>query len=351
MTIGKILAISGVALCLAACQDKKKPEKPAVKPAKVMTLTVPITSTKRYFPGKVEASNRVNLSFQVKGRVEKFPVLEGDELKIGAVIAKLDPSEFQYNLNQAQSKYNLTQSQENRYATLLKDGHVAHADYDREKSAFDVAKADLKQAKKDLSDTILKAPFDGVIVRKYVKLYQQIKPNEQIVSFQDMTQVDIRVSLPENVIAQTKKEKDRDLTVSFEALPKRSFKATVKEFSAEADPETQTFDAILTMPAPKNANILPGMTATLLLNLPINNSHANNVYMIPAAAVFKSEAGASSVWLVTPNTNKVTLQSVTTGKLSGSDIAILKGLKAGDVIVTAGVHFLQPDEKIKPLMD
>jgi RND family efflux transporter MFP subunit len=349
MKIRTLLTMTCVALVLVACKEESKPQKSHIKTAKVMTITSPITSRKRYFPGKVEASNRVNLSFQVGGRVEKFPVKEGDELKKNAVVAKLDPREFEYNLKQAESKYNLNKVEEKRFSTLHKQGHVSTSDFDKKKSSFEVAKANLQQAQKDLKDTVLVAPFNGTVIKKYVKLYQQIKPNEHIASFQDIGQVDIRVSLPENVIARMKRDSKPDLNVVFEAVPSKSFPVTVKEFSAEADPETQTFDVVLTMLAPKNINILPGMTATLLINVPIPNASHN--YMVPSSAVFKDQTGKSSVWLVDPKTNTLKQQPVTIGTLAGDDLQILSGLKSGDKIVTAGVHFLQPNEKIKPMQD
>ena len=350
MKLWKLTAISVMAIMLVACKGKEEPKAPVIKTAKVMTIKAPANVHTRYFPGKVEASNRVNLSFEVSGKVETFPVVEGAKLKKGALVASLNQDEYKYNLSQTQARYDLAKSQEQRYGTLVKEGHVAVVDYDKQKAAFHVAEADLKQAKKNLQDTILKAPFDGTIIKKYVKQHQQIKPNEHIVSFQDVNVIDIRVSLPENVIANIKKETKHNLKVTFEAVPKRSFKVEIKEFSAEADPETQTYDAVLMMSAPKDVNILPGMTATLILSLPIRNVKSD-IFNIPVNAVFKSEQGAPSVWLVEAKTHKIKAQSVKTGRLVGDNIQIISGIKPGDVVVTAGVHFLHANDEIKPLQD
>lgn len=349
MKIRIVLTIVCLAFMLSGCKEESKPQKPHTKTAKVMTISAPVTSRTRYFPGKVEASDRVDLSFQVGGRVDAFPVKEGDEIKKGTVVAKLDPSKYEYALKQAESKYQLNRVEEQRYRQLHKEGHVATSDLDKKKTAFDVAKANLQQAQKDLKDSILKAPFDGTVVRKYVKLYQQVKPNEHIISFQDIKQIDIRVSLPENVIAHMKREKKLDLEVVFEAARNKKFTVTVKEFSAEADPETQTFDAILTMPAPKNINILPGMTATLILNVPIPNAQTS--FMIPSSAVFKDQQGQSAVWLVDTQTHTITAKTISIGPLSGDKIQVKSGIKTGDQIVTAGVHFLQAGEKINPTQE
>lgn len=348
MRIRTFIILCSIPMCLIGCKESEPSKSAPPKPAKVMVVKAPVQHKQRSFPGKVEASTRVNISFQVNGRIAKFPVREGQELQKGELIAALDPSEFTYAVDQAQAQFNLKQSQEQRFKTLVKDGYVSKADYDKRKSDFDVATANLKKAKKDLADATLYAPFNGTIIKKYVKLHQQVKPNEHIVSFQDINQIDIRISLPENVIASMKEDNDRKIKVSFEALPGQTYMATVKEFSAEADPETQTFDAILTMPAPKDVNVLPGMTATVRIRLPMDNENIKDSYLIPAAAVFKSEQGVSSVWLVAAD-DTIKSQTITTGELTGDKIVVTQGIKQGDQIVTAGVHFLREGEKIKPL--
>lgn len=340
--------IALMTISVASCKEAEKPKPTPPKPAKVMTVSAAIQHKQRSFPGKVEASTRVNISFQVGGRIARFPVREGEELKKGALIAALDPSEFNYNVNRAQAEFDHKKSQEQRFRTLVKDGYVSKADYDRRKSDYDVATANLKKAKKDLADAVLFAPFDGTIIKKYVKLHQQVKPNEHIVSFQDIRQIDIRLNLPENVIATLKANDNHNIRVSFEALPGKTYAAAVKEFSAEADPETQTFDVILTMPAPKNVNVLPGMTATVRIVIPIDNDNIKNSHLIPVEAVFENQDGQPAVWLVQAD-NTLRLQPVKTGELIGNQITVIEGIKQGDKIVIAGVHFLKANEKIKPI--
>lgn len=264
------------------------------------------------------------------------------------MIAKLDPKEFEYNLHQKEARYQFTKSQLSRSKTLYKKGFVSGTDYDRKTSDFQIAEANLRQAKKDMADTKLLAPYDGTVVRKYIKEFQQIKVNEPIVSYQDINFIDVKINIPENVIANIKKSKDKPVSVVFEAVPNRSFDLKVKEFSAEADPETQTYSAVFTMPAPKNVNILPGMTATVKLDLPAKKIKNNKVLLIPSSAVFINPEKNNTVWLVTPKTNKIKMTTVTIGELRGNKIQILNGLKPGEIIVTGGVHFLQNNEKIRP---
>lgn len=332
---------------LVACKQEAPPSKPAPKLVTTFTVAPPLQTQVRRFPAKVEASTRVNLSFQVGGRIQHFPVTEGQNLKKGDLIVSLDPSTFNYNLNQNQAQYDFDKVQETRLKTLLGQGHISKVDYDKAVSAFRISKANLNQARKDLADSKLYAPFDGTIIKKYVKLYQQVKPNEQIVSFQDINHIDIRVTLPENIIARIKHRYKAPINVSFEAVPHKTFKAHVKEFSAEADPETQTYDAVLTMPAPKSINILPGMTASI--ELPISVSNATQaIYLIPVSAVFKSQSGDSAVWLLDTKKNTISKRPVTIGALQDGNVQIQNGLSKGDIIIRSGVHFLRAGETVKP---
>jgi RND family efflux transporter MFP subunit len=138
-----------------------------------------------------------------------------------------------------------------------------------------------------------------------------------------------------------------DVFAQFAASPDKKYKLSLKEYSTEADPKTQTYRVVMTMPAPKDINILPGMTATVSGS----RTEAGSTRMvIPAIAVFADEGGGSNVWIIKKETMMVNKQKVTTGDLTGKDaIEIVDGLKPGDVIAVAGVSHLREGMKVRPL--
>ncbi len=338
-----------ISLSLSACSnnsDQTTAEK--ARPAKVITVGQAVSSANHNFPGIVEAARSVQLAFQVPGKIISFPVLEGDDLKQGQVVAKLDPREYEYQLSQSKAEYEYEAAQVKRLESLVKQGFVSRSHYDKSVSKYSIAKANYQQAQKDLNDTVLKAPYTGMITRKLVKEQQEVQAKQAIANFQDITEIDVRANIPENVIATVKRNASPAVTASFPAAPNRTFTMKVKEFSAEADPETQTYAAVFTMPAPKDVNILPGMSAKVVIHFN-HSSQQTSYYLLPSAAVFTDANGQSFVWRLNNKSNQVHKTPVTIAGLKGSNVEITKGLHPGEQVISAGVHFLQEGQKVRPL--
>ncbi len=124
------------------------------------------------------------------------------------------------------------------------------------------------------------------------------------------------------------------------SLPDRSFAARIKEFSTTADPVTRTFKVTLAFENPPDANILPGMTAKVVIT-PRPSGARPGQQMIPSSAVLADEGGAAFVWIVDPSTMRAQRAPVEVGDLSGSEVEIRSGLSDGDLIAISGVHSLR----------
>ncbi|MBW1786110.1 MAG: hypothetical protein JRK53_05740 [Deltaproteobacteria bacterium] len=127
--------------------------------------------------------------------------------------------------------------------------------------------------------------------------------------------------------------------------------ATLKEFATRADPATLTYQVVLTMPAPDDIRVLPGMTATVSGKGKAQESGAEKI-IIPAIAVFADESGKSKVWIVDRGTMKVSARPVIAGELTGSaSIRILSGLKPGDHVAVTGVAQLREGMQVRDLKE
>ncbi len=133
--------------------------------------------------------------------------------------------------------------------------------------------------------------------------------------------------------------------VTFQAIPGKAFPATVKEYRTQADADTQTYRVTFTLPAPKEATILPGMTAAFT---PLGE-HTQQIvtYDLPVTAVITDGDGNPYVWLVDRDAMTVNKQPVKVGQLTGGKIRVLEGLKTGDEVVTAGGSYLAEGYKIR----
>ena len=348
----RLCALLGVAaLGLAGCSDPDPLDagSAVVRPIKAFTIPAATDGVSRSFPGRVRAAERVELAFSMPGKLIELPVVPGQAVDEGDVVARLDPRDYESEVQAAQAQFNEAKANFERGKDLVEQGHISRMDFDRLRANYEVAGARLTTARKALDDTALLAPFGGTIARRHVDNYQEIRANEPIVSLQDNRIIEIVVDAPEQLVAASPGDGQARLVATFEALPGVRFPLTVREYSAEADPDTQTYEIVLAMPRPEGANILPGMTANVIAWRPAPDGPANGVIRVPAVAVFANEAGEPQVWTIAAD-GTVGRQPVTTGALAGQDrIEILSGLEPGDTIAVAGVTRLREGQVVRPV--
>lgn len=339
-------------VALAACRGEEETtqEVPVVRPVKTITLGGD-QGGGRSFPGKVQGSQRVNLSFRVQGPLVEFPVNEGDEVKKGQLLAKLDPRDYEIAYDEAYALYIEAVADYNRYRDLYERDAVPVADLDVRRAKRDTAKARLDYARANLDYTTLKAPFSGYVGAKYVQNYQEVRPFDNILSLQDLTVVEIVIDLPENILSSVKQGDIVKLYATFRAAPGEEFPLTIKEISAQADPRTQTYRATLSMDQPESIRVLPGMTAQVHARTKTNGNRNGQYFIIPAIAVVPGDGAGQYVWIVDQNDSTVHKRKVSVGSVTGErDIEILGGLEPGDMVVISGTAQLREGMQVT-LMD
>jgi RND family efflux transporter MFP subunit len=220
---------------------------------------------------------------------------------------------------------------------------------DRAKAEVDSAQAAVDTARDQLGYTTLLAPFGGVISKRYVDNYQEIRAKEPIVSLDDVSSVEILVDVPELIVATFKEGGETQVVAEFAAAAGKQYPLTVKERAMRADPKTQTYQVVLRMPQPDNINVLPGMTATVTGSARMRNE-TKEVFIVPAIAVVADAAGNPNVWVVDKEILKVQRRTVKTGDLTGTDsIEIIDGLKSGDTIAISAVSRLREGMRVSDL--
>lgn len=335
----------------SGCKKEEPPPKAeGPRPAKLVTVSSGAEALNRKYPGKVRASNRVELAFQVSGPLVELPVAEGTFVKKGTLVARILPRDYQTALDAARADARASQQQYERTKQLYIRKQVSKAEFDAAKRAFDVSRAQVEKARNALQDTRLTAPFSGMIARKYVDNFQEVTAKQRIVSLQDLSELEILVDVPQVAMARV-----RNLTIGeemahavFPSAPDKEYPLRLKNFETEADPQTHTYRVILSMPAPEDLNVLPGMTPTVIGKTPMDPDQIQSRIFIPAAAVFADETGNQFVWVVDA-AGAVSRRQVKAGPMTGDRIQILSGLSGGEKVVAAGVHQLQPGMQVRPL--
>lgn len=352
----KKIIVFTVALLLLACKEEKKEVKVSPKPVKSMTIQPKLKTQKREFVGKVEATIKAELSFEVSGKLKQLPIVEGKQIKKGQLLAAIDPKRFQDAVDQAQAKYKLDKAQFERAEGLIGKNFISKSEYDILKSKMKIAKANLETTQKNLTDTKMYAPFNGFVAKIYVENYEHVKAKEAIMIVHDLEVMDVEIQIPEYIAKQIQSDSKQSKTKQkyhafaiFDDFPKYKFPLTYKEYSSRADEQTQTYRVVYSMEAPKEVNVLPGMSVTVVADVPDYKNMKQSYFTIPSSSVFSSLDKKPQVWLIDPKTNKIHAVKIQTTTLTGNNIKVLKGLKEGDQIVVAGVHFLREGQTVKPI--
>lgn len=308
----------------------------------------------REFPGKVRASQRVNLAFSVPGLLVKLNALEGRVVRKGEIIAQLDQRDHQNALDVVHAKYVDAKQNFDRTTALRKSKVVPEADLDRSKATYDMAAANLRISKKSLADTILRAPFDGLIATRYLENHEHVQAKQPIVSIQDISRVEVVLQIPERLVARGGSESLQDVNVHLDADGGRWFDAKIREFSAQADPVTMTYELVLEMDPPKDIHVLPGMTATVRAKLsrryPVEN-WTESLTVVPAGAVVNSPDGKTYVWVIGEVPGKPKRIPVILGAPREDGIEIRSDLHPGQRVATSGIHFIDETMMVRPMRE
>ena len=358
------LAVSGLVLFgLAACsRQEPEPPPPATRPVKLFTVEGGKADMVRTFPGRVDASQRAELAFRVSGQLQEILVKEGDLVEAGQVLARLDPADFEVALEDRQATFDNAQRNFERGKELIVDGNISRLDYDRMEANFRTSSAALAQAKLNLEYTVLTSPFKGRIAQRRVENFEDVQAQQTVFWLQNIDELDILIDLPESVVrsvrgtARSDRDSNRDLATGevaspvkaiarFEGRSDESFPLRPKEIATQADQQTQTFRATFIMEAPETFTVLPGMTASVTLDLS-GAVEKEGIKWVPVRAVQADSEHKARVWVLDPDTMTVSAKPVEIGRMSGRELQVLSGLDGGEQIVAVGAPYLAEGMKV-----
>jgi RND family efflux transporter MFP subunit len=352
-----VVVLLSASLVIAACGPKEVAERPEVaRPVKMITVGVNAGGETLEVPGSVFAAQSADLAFEVSGQMEARMVDEGQFVKAGDVVAKLDARDYVAQRNRAKAQRDTAKSDYDRYAEAFKGNAVTAQDVSRSKGHLDVTEADLEVAEKALDETQLRAPFGGRIVARLVEDFANVQAKEPVLSLQDESSLELRVDVAErdwvrgdSSIPREELTKIMNPRVQIASLPGREFAGYLKEMSANADPVTRTYRVTLGFEPPEGASVSPGMTGSVIVDRNSREQSGEENLSIPANTITADDVGNPFVWVVDPSSMRVRKQEVQIGELSGSNVKIAGGLSVGDQVITSGVNSLSENMLVRNL--
>ena len=289
------------------------------------------------FPGKILPLNYSKLAFEVPGKIQQVKIDIGDAVKKGDILAFLDPSEMQANLNQAQARFDLAEQALKRFQDLKSKGFISNQELDRANSEFLIAKAQVDLYSVKLEQTYIRAPFDGYIQNRFLDSGTVISPGAPILEIIDSSFVEAHVSVPSNVIEGLMEGESYSFLIGMEIFP-----ATLKRYTKMSGQGSDNRLCIFEF----NTFISPGSVSYLQLRQKKIKTGA----WVPLKSLSQGTQGLWNLYTVSKDNNeqfKVAKEIVELIHVEGDNAYIAGTISTGDMVVSGGAEKVIENEILK----
>ncbi len=360
-----LLLIVVSTLMIQGCDKEPVEEKQVIRPIRAMQVADVTQFRQRQFPGIAKATQEVDLAFRVSGPLTEFPVNVGDLVSKNDVVARIDPRDYQVQVNnargqldRAKAKVKRAEADYNREMKILSEdaGATSMAAVERKEAFKDQARAEVSSVQATvastrdrLSYTYLRAPFDGIVVSTYVENFEDVQAKKPIVRIVDDSKIEMIINIPESLISFASQA--TNIEVVFDPFPTVKIPAEIKEVGTEASKSTRTYPITLIMDQPSDIKILPGMAGKATgESSSTEDAQIATGIQVPLTAIFSpDDIEKTYVWIIDKESKQVTRREVTTGSLKDSGIIVTQGISTGEWIAIAGVHYLREGMDVKIL--
>lgn len=326
------------------------------RPARVTEISYHLRGRSTMMAGTVVPRIEATLGFRVTGKVIERLVDVGATVQPGQPIARLDPADYKLAVDNARAAlasadadWQRARADYERYQQLRNTGAFTLQTFELRQSTAATAQARVEQARSQLSTaennlayTTLHADSPGVVTSVVAEVGQFLAQGQGVVKVARTDELEILVGVPENRLASMRQVPG----ASFELWSEkgRKYAARLRELSPSADPVTRTYPARFTV-VERPEFIGLGMTATLTFE----RTDLEPVANVPLSAIFQ-RGTQPAVWVVDRASGEVNLRDVVIARWRDDTAAIVSGVKDGELVATAGVHKLEPGQKVKPVL-
>lgn len=343
-------------LFVTACQEVPEAET-VLRPVRYEVVAPSGEARLRTFAGVAKAGLESDLSFRVAGTVEEVPVVVGQRVQRGQILARIDITDYELKvqealagLAQAEAASRNAEADYERVRGLYESNNVsrreldgARANSESSQAQVDAAQKRLEQARRQLSYGTLRAPVDGLVASSDVDVNENVQAGQRLFLLTAGGEIEVEVALPEAVIVGV--EIGQPVQVIFDAVPGRHFAAEVTEAGGAAVGTATTFPVTVRLTEP-NPGVRSGMAAEV--GFRFEAEAGGDRLVVPAVSVGEDREGRFVYVLeeVRDGRGAVRRIPVTTGELSAGGIEVLTGLSGGEHVVTAGVRRLTNGELV-----
>lgn len=354
------LALTVSVLLLGGCEEEKTAPVETVRALKTTIAEVRAAQQQRQISGVVGSEVVSDLSFEISGKIISLPVEIGDVVGEGDEIARLDQEPYRLRvqtaqsvLTEAQARLRDAREKHEQQETLFKQGFTtktnydrALADYEAAQSSVEAAKTQLEIARRDIRNTILRAPFAGRIAERNVDTYNDVAAGSKVVRLQDETALNVEVSLPETLISFVRQ--NDPVTVRFPTLLGAVTQGRISDIGSQTG-DANAFPVKIAL-TQKPAALKPGMTAEAMFKF--DTAATGGAFLLPNTALLVSDQPSKAyIFVYDAERQVVRRREVNVLNIFNNDVEVSGDIKAGEHVAVAGVSFLADEMKVKLLAE
>jgi membrane fusion protein (multidrug efflux system) len=304
-------------------------------PVDVKILSAETAENEIFLNGSVLADEEIELRSETSGRVIEINFREGRPVKKGDTLVKINDSELQAQLRQAQTRLKFLKNREFRAKELLAKKGISEEEYEQALNEFETQAAQIDYLQAQIEKTKIIAPFSGIIGLRHISEGAYIGPDRVVASLQKTDRLKIEFDAPQRYINVIKP----GAKISFKTpLSSDSKTAEIYAVEPKITPATRSIAARAIFPNP-GSGIIPGA----YVEIELLAGRDDSALMIPTNALIPDISG-EQVYLY--KSGKVVPRNVKAGLRTESEVQLIEGVSPGDTVIVSGIIQLRPGSDV-----
>ena len=287
------------------------------------------------YPGALEESHSVDISFKYGGTLQQLLVEEGSHVRKGQVLARVNSPSMESSLRAAQATLEQAQDAYDRLKKVHDNGSLPEIKWREMVANLEKAQANYDLANAMLADNTVTAPFEGTVTGLNVTMGESVTPLKPIMRIIGSDGLVVKISVPESEISKVQVGDEAQILIP--ALGDRRYEGTVVERSMTASLLTHSYPVKISVSQP-DAELLPGMVGKVVLQSDINKG-----IVVPANAILINNDG-KFVWVA--EEGRATRRKISISGYSGNGVLIGEGLHSGDIVIVEGYQKVSEGMKV-----
>jgi membrane fusion protein, multidrug efflux system len=336
--------IAAVTVVMISCKQKNIPVKIADDAVPVRERPVQFTDYRAdlQYSGLLASTSETKLSFKIGGIISKIFVKEGDHVSKGQILAVLDLTEINAQVQQTQQANEKAKRDEQRVKNLFADTAATLEQVQNVQTQSNVTNQNLRIAQFNKQYAQIKATETGTIIKKTMSEGEMAAPGAPVFIINGTSNSNwvVRFGVSDKEWAAL--SRGDAATIEIDAYPDAAFKGVINKMAEAADPQSGTYEI--------EVKVLPGgkkFAAGLFSTIHIKSNASQKVAMIPIEALAEADAKTGYVYVLNKDRKTVSKKKVTIAFISNDRVAVKNGLEGTDSVITDGLSYLNESSLVK----